>query len=41
MKTIILIALAIFITGCSTNPPLPPQVDKNAPSIPISPFYKK
>jgi hypothetical protein len=41
MKTIIFTALVIFITGCSTNPPLPPQVDKNTPRIPISPFYKK
>jgi hypothetical protein len=41
MKTIILTMVVILITACSSSPPLPPQIDKNAPRVPISPLYQK
>ena len=33
--------LLLCTTACSTNNPLPPDVDKNLPWTPISPNYKK
>jgi starvation-inducible outer membrane lipoprotein len=40
MKSTFLLFVAFILTACSTAP-LPPEIDKNAPKIPISPMYQK
>ena len=43
MKIISLLLSVIILntlTACS-SPPLPPEIDRNAPKIPISPMYQQ